>query len=265
MIARSRLRRALFASGATLALTLGALVGLPAPAQAAGPLPCDIYGAAGTPCVAAHSTVRALFAAYNGPLYQVTRASDGATPQRRRCWPPAATPTPATQDAFCNGTTCSITIIYDQTPRHNDLTVVGPAGTAGPADYPARRQRDRGHAPAATRCTASGSRRGIGYRHARRRPASRVNGQPEGMYMVASGTHVGSDCCFDYGNAEAHAGRHRQRPHGRGQHRAPPATSRRAPAPARGSRPTWRTACSRAPTAPTPRTSATTARTSPRC
>ncbi len=21
--------------------------------------------------------------------------------------------------------------------------------------------------------------------------------------MVASGTHVGSDCCFDYGNAEA--------------------------------------------------------------
>ncbi len=30
-----------------------------------------------------------------------------------------------------------------------------------------------------------------------------VNGQPEGVYMVASGTHVGSDCCFDYGNAEA--------------------------------------------------------------
>ena len=30
--------------------------------------PCDIYAAAGTPCVAAHSTTRALFAAYNGPL-----------------------------------------------------------------------------------------------------------------------------------------------------------------------------------------------------
>jgi hypothetical protein len=29
-----------------------------------------------------------------------------------------------------------------------------------------------------------------------------VNGQAEGAYMVASGTHVGSDCCFDYGNAE---------------------------------------------------------------
>ncbi len=33
--------------------------------------PCDIYGAAGTPCVAAHSVIRALYGAYTGPLYQV--------------------------------------------------------------------------------------------------------------------------------------------------------------------------------------------------
>src|ERR1700730_5920576 len=46
---------------------------------AAGTLPCDIYAAAGTPCVAAHSTTRALFGAYSGNLYQVKRASDGAT------------------------------------------------------------------------------------------------------------------------------------------------------------------------------------------
>src|SRR5215470_506521 len=41
--------------------------------------PCDIYAAANTPCVAAHSTTRALYAAYNGPLYQIKRASNGAT------------------------------------------------------------------------------------------------------------------------------------------------------------------------------------------
>ena len=40
--------------------------------------PCDIYDAAGTPCVAAHSTVRALYATYNGPLYQVRRTPDTA-------------------------------------------------------------------------------------------------------------------------------------------------------------------------------------------
>ena len=42
--------------------------------SAAGTGPCDIYASAGTPCVAAHSTVRALFGAYNGRLYQVRRA-----------------------------------------------------------------------------------------------------------------------------------------------------------------------------------------------
>src|ERR1039457_4006313 len=41
--------------------------------------PCDIYTAGGDPCVAAHSTTRALYASYNGPLYQVLRQSDGKT------------------------------------------------------------------------------------------------------------------------------------------------------------------------------------------
>src|SRR5678816_2680100 len=40
--------------------------------------PCDIYASGGTPCVAAHSTTRALFDAYNGPLYQVRRSRDNA-------------------------------------------------------------------------------------------------------------------------------------------------------------------------------------------
>src|SRR4051812_38892299 len=41
--------------------------------------PCDVYAAGGTPCVAAHSSTRALYSAYNGPLYQVMRRSDGKT------------------------------------------------------------------------------------------------------------------------------------------------------------------------------------------
>src|SRR4051812_46740315 len=48
----------------------------PAAAAADSSLPCDIYAAGGTPCIGAHSTTRALFAAYNGPLYQVQRSSD---------------------------------------------------------------------------------------------------------------------------------------------------------------------------------------------
>ena len=184
---------------ATLAFVLGILVGLPGAAQAAGTLPCDIYGSAGTPCVAAHSTVRALSGAYVGPLYQLTRASDHAT-HDVGLLSAGGYADAGDHDAFCNGTTCGITKIYDQTSRHNDLTV-SPAGTAGPVDYPA----DAGEIAV----TAGGHKAyGVwispqhGYRHA---VASGVaqNGAPEGMYMVASGTHVGSDCCFDYGNAEA--------------------------------------------------------------
>ena len=40
--------------------------------------PCDILGTAGNPCVAAHSTVRALYARYDGPLYSVFRNQSNA-------------------------------------------------------------------------------------------------------------------------------------------------------------------------------------------
>src|SRR6185295_8598436 len=42
---------------------------------------------------------------------------------------------------------------------------------------------------------------GVGYRRLNATGTAR-NGQAEGMYMVASGTHVNDGCCFDYGNTE---------------------------------------------------------------
>ena len=41
--------------------------------------PCDILGAAGNPCVAAHSTTRALYAAYAGALYTVRHTGSNRT------------------------------------------------------------------------------------------------------------------------------------------------------------------------------------------
>jgi len=65
----------------SLASTLiGATVTMASLAGAAPPRPqgpCDIYAAANAPCVAAHSTTRALYSSYHGPLYQVLRQSDG--------------------------------------------------------------------------------------------------------------------------------------------------------------------------------------------
>ena len=83
-IRRTRLRT-LAAATALALLPLGVTFATATAAPAAQQVPssrpqgpCDIYAAAGTPCVAAHSTTRALYASYNGPLYQVRRLSDNA-------------------------------------------------------------------------------------------------------------------------------------------------------------------------------------------
>src|SRR5690349_23969959 len=82
--------------------------------------PCDIYAAAGDPCVAAHSTTRALYASYNGPLYQVLRQSDAKTLDIGVVHPIASLrdaggyADAAAQDKFCANTYCWITKIYDQ-------------------------------------------------------------------------------------------------------------------------------------------------------
>jgi len=68
-------------------------------------LPCDLYAAGGTHCVAAHSTVRALYRSYNGPLYQVRRSSDSTT-RNIGVLSTGGGADATAQDAFCAGTTC---------------------------------------------------------------------------------------------------------------------------------------------------------------
>jgi len=100
--------------GATFTITAQAGAGASiAPPRPQGP--CDIYAAAGDPCVAAHSTTRALSAFYNGPLYQIVRQSDGRTLDIGIV-PPSATDAggyadAAAQDAFCANTYCWITTV----------------------------------------------------------------------------------------------------------------------------------------------------------
>ena len=170
----------------------------PTVSLAAGLLPCDIYANGGTACVAAHSTTRALFANYDGPLYQVKRASDGQTKdiglQATGGYAKASD-----QDAFCAGTSCIISVIYDQTANHNNLTIEPKGGNGG---------ADNGVPADALPVTAGGKKvygasfSGVmGYRNVATTGVAR-NGSPEAMYMVTSGTHFNSACCFDYGNAE---------------------------------------------------------------
>ncbi|KAK3307683.1 fungal alpha-L-arabinofuranosidase [Chaetomium strumarium] len=93
--------------------------------------PCDIYASGGTPCIAAHSTTRALYSAYSGRLYQVKRDSDGKTTDISPLLA-GRVANAAAQDSFYANTTCLIAIIYNQSGRSNHLTQAPPGGFKGP-------------------------------------------------------------------------------------------------------------------------------------
>jgi hypothetical protein len=160
---------------------------------------CDILAAGSTPCVAAHSTVRALFGAYKGNLYQVTRASDNTT-KDIAVLAAGGFADGAAQDAFCASTTCTISIIYDQSSQGNHLTP-GPAGQHGSgADKPSNATD--------LKTTASGHevygvriRVGMGYRNDKA-TGTATGDAAETEYMLSSQKDLVNSCCYDYGNAE---------------------------------------------------------------
>jgi non-reducing end alpha-L-arabinofuranosidase len=167
-------------------------------------LPCDIFKDGGTPCVAAHSVVRALYGSYNGPLYQVRLKSD--TTKKKDIYPltPGGYANAAVVDSFLKGTTGgTVSKIYDQSERKNDLTVSlwGSAKTSPLNETPATRFKDTisGHVvyPLYTES-------GEGYRNNHTNGVA-TGAQPEGMYVVAGGKHTKDGCCWDYGNAESDA------------------------------------------------------------
>ncbi len=105
--------------------------------------PCDIYDAApeGSPCVAAHSTVRALYGKYHGPLYQVRRGSDNTTLDVETL-SPGGYANSAAQDKFCAQSACHIWKIYDQSPKMNHLDIAPPGGAHREQDAPANATKE---------------------------------------------------------------------------------------------------------------------------
>ena len=206
------LRKAVLAIGAAAALSASALAAMPGPAQAATSGPCDIYASGGTPCAAAYSMDRALYAAYDGPLYQVQRASDGTTKDIGLLAAGGYVDATA-QDSFCFDTGCTVTKIYDQSPEWNDLTIAGPGGPtcSSAPGYSCSGEADHGADASMVPVTVGGSADieayglditgGVGYADDATNGVA-TGGQPEGTYMVASGTNVNGQCCMDFGNAE---------------------------------------------------------------
>merc|ERR1712166_125569 len=162
--------------------------------------PCDIWEAAKTPCVAAHSTTRALYAAYDGALYRIQRAVDGAeldVPVLHT----GGTANSTAQDKFCAFSQCTVIRIYDQSPHGNHLdTAPGGPWYAPHADKGVNASRSQhmlgGRAVYGARFEGS-----QGYRNDNT-SAVATGDDSETIYMVVDGTHFNNKCCFDYGNAE---------------------------------------------------------------
>jgi hypothetical protein len=167
--------------------------------------------------VAAHSTTRALYASYNGPLYRVMRLSDRRVANigvvQPSAWPfldAGGYADAAAQDAFCADTTCLITEIYDQSGHGNDLTQAPRGAFSGPAMGGFNNLPIADMAP----ITISGHdafgghkaygvfiEPGMGLRDDNTNGIA-TDDKPEGMYWVLDGQHFNDGCCFDYGNAE---------------------------------------------------------------
>jgi len=170
--------------------------------------PCDIYQSAGKPCVAAYSTVRALYQSYSGPLYQVRR-SDNTTkdikPLEAGGYVDASI-----QDNFCTvAGECRISIIYDQSSNGNHLTKA-PAGNPTFGLYNDSEavadilpiwiagQKAYGVHITPGGWTTPGQ---VGYRNTNTHGIVKGD-NPESIYMVTDGNYVNGACCFNFGNTE---------------------------------------------------------------
>jgi hypothetical protein len=173
----------------------------PPPPPPPGSGPCDIYATGNTPCVAAHSTVRALYSSYAGKLYQVRRASDNST-KDIAVLAAGGYANAATQDSFCAGTSCVITVVYDQSGHGNDLWYQGSAQVPGSTQSSPASATSESLTAGGNKAYSLYIKPGNSYWRDGHLTGVPTGSAPEGAYMVTSGTHVNSGCCFDYGNSE---------------------------------------------------------------
>ena len=112
----------------------------------------------------------------------------------------------ATQDTFCSGSTCTVSILYDQSGNGNDLKAA-PPGLSGGGTYAAMHDFESSATKGAL--TVGGHKVYALYTNAREgyRTAVGVKGKnmpigntPQGIYELADGTHTGTACCWDFGN-----------------------------------------------------------------
>jgi hypothetical protein len=174
--------------------------------------PCDILGAAGNPCVAAHSTVRALYATHAGPLYTVFHQQRNKSVDIH-VLKPGGFADVAQHEAICPAEgECVISRVIDQsgngnhlTPRddrgvpHHQRKAPGAPPKFGHLHNPVDASKHKIHVgDGNTQVYGMFFDPGMGYKNNRTRKVA-TGDETETMYAVMTGKRWGNGCCFDYG------------------------------------------------------------------
>eukprot|EP01051_Picozoa_sp_SAG22_P010271 SAG22_NODE_913_length_6527_cov_2.919726_4_plen_365_part_00 len=177
----------------TAAATLAALL---ASSSAAAECPCDILVAAGNPCVAAHSTVRALYSEYTGPLYKVSR-TDGSS-ANVGVLEAGGFANISEQETFCTKGDCVISKVYDQSPEGNHLTqrISCVPGQGCVYHKMVNASKHMIAVRGGRHVAGMWLDPGYGYDVDVTKNIAKGN-EPESIYAVMSGTHYNGNCCFD--------------------------------------------------------------------
>lgn len=170
--------------------------------------PCDIYEGAKTPCVGAYSMVRALYKAYNGPLYQVRRNTDKTAVKDIPLLEAGGYADSKVQDDFCMGG-CTISKLYDQSAKKNDLPLTYPtywlvAKAPAPASHAVATESNAtaakimigGHPVYGLKTTS-----GAGNSYRVNAVGTAVGDAAEALYEVVDSKVYSPYCCYDFGNA----------------------------------------------------------------
>ena len=174
--------------------------------------PCDILVAAGNPCVAAHSTTRALYAAYAGALYTVRHTVSNRTVDIFPVAPGGFADAAAHQRVCPAVGDCVISRVADQSGHGNNLEPRDDRGCPGyhPGQFgklhnPVDASRLKVHVQADTgrpvEVYGMYFDPGMGYKN-NRTTGIATGDEEETIFAVMAGTRWSNRCCFDYGNSE---------------------------------------------------------------
>ncbi|MES1177843.1 MAG: arabinofuranosidase catalytic domain-containing protein [Myxococcales bacterium] len=169
--------------------------------------PGDVAKAAGTPAVAAHALTRALFASYTGPLFKALRVSDKQEKDIGTV-PATGLVDTAALNAFCSGTTCKVTTLYDQSGNGNDMwRADDPAsnqpGTVKPCnllDIQYWQMADGTKMPIAVETGAMWKDTAQCLRNRDKTKNMPTGAKPQTEYAIFHSQYLNNNCCFNYGN-----------------------------------------------------------------